>query len=64
MRDKTMMAVATVLLNAAPLILGVLAVINTALLLTGAWTALVGFGVPTLALAGWVGWEKYKHYRE
>ena len=64
MRSKTMMVAATVLLNAAPLILGVLAIINAALLLTGSWAALVWFGVPTLAFLGWVGYEKYKRYRE
>ena len=64
MRSKTMMAAATVLLNAAPLILGALAIINLALLLAGSWAALVWVGVPTLAFLGWVGYEKYKRYRE
>ena len=56
MQLKTMI---TALLNAAPLILGALAIINAAALLTGAWTALMWCGVPTLAFAAWVGHEKY-----
>lgn len=59
MRSKTMVAAATALLNAAPLILGVLAIINMVALLTGSWVALMGFGVPTLAFLGWVIHEKY-----
>ena len=59
-QGKTMMAMAAAALTAAPLILGALAVINAAALLTGSWSALAWCGVPTLAFLGWVGWEKFK----